>query len=690
MAVTESQDELAQAYQKQQQPAAESQDDLAKAYKAQQKSSGEESQEDLAKAYEQQGKASHGVSGSWEPEGRFEKATRLAGEAWDVANRPLLGPGRAEKEARAYVNAPMTLSESEHPLWHAAKVGTAGAYADAAEMGRNIVTSPLGLATLGYGALEEKLPSVIRTVGRAVPAAFGAEGAVDAAKGGMDIYEHGATPENVHKTLGGASRAFLGGAGTLQDTEVGNMPAKEAVTAPVRAGAKAANRIIEKAPESVLAPLGAALGEKIAGPTGAAAGTALGYGVGKAIPMPKWLRVPGENFGLPRLADEDLNLGNPTADLQAYRPGTPQPYRESVTNVKRPGDIAPERVGAEPLSERPVVPTGQTEGPGFRMGPTRALPEAPINIEEPGLRQEVLPPEREPLAETAAPAARPMTLEAERIAPKSGLAEKLADTSKGAMDRITQLTEQGLGGKPLEPNVPLRDQATAPRTEPEHLGVHARANGKWVNDLEPTDREVLHNLSNVEVRKLITEITGEDPGVIGRDKGKLGTPRPDAFDKMIKAGIKPADIMKAVYEGKHFPGTVSGGSPDTKATGYSQKADLRYPAAVASAPDLIRQAEAAGPSWTIDKAGDVMEKLNQANPRKATFDVKGSVAKTGTSANDLDVFVRSGKISDASAALKDLGFKRSHSTPHGEVWTRGDQAIDFWVEGPNWKPKPGN
>ena len=41
MAVTESQDELAQAYQKQQQPAAESQDDLAKAYKAQQKSSGE-------------------------------------------------------------------------------------------------------------------------------------------------------------------------------------------------------------------------------------------------------------------------------------------------------------------------------------------------------------------------------------------------------------------------------------------------------------------------------------------------------------------------------------------------------------------------------------------------------------------------------------------------------------------------
>jgi len=175
--------------------------------------------------------------------GSYEAPQGTASKIWETANKPLVPEGRAEKEAKEYTEAPPTLAESEHPIWTGMKKGAAGVYKDAAEMGRSMVTSPLGAATLGLGALGETpgiMGKAAKAGSRIAAGGFGASGVEQAAEGAQDISKKGITPENVKETLGGAGQALLGGAGTVHGTEMGEAPAKKTLAAPVRAASRLA------------------------------------------------------------------------------------------------------------------------------------------------------------------------------------------------------------------------------------------------------------------------------------------------------------------------------------------------------------------------------------------------------------------------------------------------------------------
>jgi hypothetical protein len=86
--------------------------------------------------------------------------------------------------------------------------------------------------------------------------------------------------------------------------------------------------------------------------------------------------------------------------------------------------------------------------------------------------------------------------------------------------------------------------------------------------------------------------------------------------------------------------------------------------------------------WTPANSEDVKKVLTGVNGADA--EIVGSVSKGKSSANDLDVHMN--KVDGYDAALKSLGYKYSHDTPHGEVWDNGKtgKAIDIW-----WKNGDG-
>lgn len=121
--------------------------------------------------------------------------------------------------------------------------------------------------------------------------------------------------------------------------------------------------------------------------------------------------------------------------------------------------------------------------------------------------------------------------------------------------KVEEELNRALGNEPLKRNVPLKDQGKPVTTEPEHLGQHARANGKWVNDLSEEDRAKVHDLSNVEVRQLAVNLD-EDMGqtTVGRGKlrGEGSVTREEVFNRLLK-NHTPAQIVKAIDAGKHLP-----------------------------------------------------------------------------------------------------------------------------------------
>src|SRR5271157_5967041 len=101
-----------------------------------------------------------GAGGSWEPESTSEKAVNVARKGWETATKPLIPEGRAEKEAKEYVEAAPTLSESENPHLTGAKKGLAGTYADTLGFARGL-SSPLGVATMGLGKVAGEVPGAV-------------------------------------------------------------------------------------------------------------------------------------------------------------------------------------------------------------------------------------------------------------------------------------------------------------------------------------------------------------------------------------------------------------------------------------------------------------------------------------------------------------------------------------------------
>lgn len=190
------------------------------------------------------------------------KPQGTASKVWEAANKPLIPEGRAEKEGRELSTSAPTLAESEHPILTGIKKGAAGAYADTLGFARGL-SSPLGVAAMGLGALGEAPGAMGKVAGvgsKIAAGGFGAQGAQQAVEGGMDIAKQGATPENLKQTLGGAGMAALGGAGTMHGTEMGEAPAKKTLLAPVRGIGKMAGPLSHVLPTTAGLAAGEAIG----------------------------------------------------------------------------------------------------------------------------------------------------------------------------------------------------------------------------------------------------------------------------------------------------------------------------------------------------------------------------------------------------------------------------------------------
>ena len=128
----------------------------------------------------------------------------------------------------------------------------------------------------------------------------------------------------------------------------------------VRAAARGTNTVLEKAPGSVGATAGTAIGHATGIPGAAEVGGAAGYALGKEV-LPQ-VRVPGEGFGLPNRV-----TGGP-AVAPAYeapvRGSIAEDFHAAVNSPARtlPGQIAPEVINpprpgymqpSEPIQSRP-------------------------------------------------------------------------------------------------------------------------------------------------------------------------------------------------------------------------------------------------------------------------------------------------------------------------------------------------
>jgi hypothetical protein len=232
------------------------------------------------------------------------------------------------------------------------------------------------------------------------------------------------------------SSAVVKGAAKVSDA----LPSKTQITAPVRAAVKGANTVLQKAPGSVGASIGASAGAAVAGHLGAEAGGAAGYALGREL-LPG-IRLPGENVGLPKTVE-----GGP-ASAPAYEPPEPLPFLPRRT----PGQVAPEMIRPRAFAGRPADPIPPRSGLMLK-GETAAEPTAAPSPTEP-------PPPNTPLP--------------------------------FLQKRTGDLIEQGLGGKALQPDVPLRQQLPFLKQEGEPLlDGHTPVESSWIKSYkyDPAARE---------------------------------------------------------------------------------------------------------------------------------------------------------------------------------------------------------
>jgi hypothetical protein len=319
---------------------------------------------------------------------------------------------------------------------------------------------------------------------------------------------------------------------------------------------------------------------------------------------------------------------------QAAKQTTGVPKASRSINVKGPGEVAPEIVNPDRVQrfenlEQPKVPgfseditlaneegvrTGRNPGlKGAGIG-QRLLPPADTGTIEPPAPKtpegEILPPDDTspeqirhalvPRKEMAGLYTQPVVEEAAPEAASQASVEKPKAAQQ--VTKAGDLIQQSLGGKKLEPNVPLREQLTnAPKRVEEPAQVPEQANkelSKSATEQEaeghdkqlvhangealanaipktPEGRALLqkfHDLSNVELRQLAIN-AGEDMGQlkIGRKKlmGKGQITRPEVFERMLK-NHSAEDLGRMMDEGKHLP-PVSGGSQGARAAEKPQQ-----------------------------------------------------------------------------------------------------------------------
>lgn len=256
----------------------------------------------------------------------------------------------------------------------------------------------------------------------------------------------------IGRTLGAAVPIIAGSPEARASGSAVVDSAADTGAAAVRATARGVNKGLAKAPGTIGGAVGATIGGKLGGATGAEIGGVAGAMAGKEL-LPQ-LRIPGEGFGLPNRV-----TGGP-ADAPAYeapvRGSVAEDFHAAVDSPARtlPGQIAPEVINPpRPSYMQPSEPIQPRSG--------LALPAAPQGAE---------------LADLPATGARSAAQTGEALANlrlKNPLYDSPAAESPrpwGSRGSAFQLKadlqkqlENSLGASPpLSPNVPLRQQMSAP------------------------------------------------------------------------------------------------------------------------------------------------------------------------------------------------------------------------------------
>lgn len=207
-------------------------------------------------------------------------------------------------------------------------------------------------------------------------------------------------------------------------------------TAPiVRAGARGANTVLSKLPDAAGAATGAYLGHASGIPEGglmgAIAGRQIGSAIGEALPK---VKIPGESFGLPNRV-----TGGP-ANAPPYEP--PPPADPALTSPSRslPGQITPEIVDTElpipGVNVRPSLHRVMDDRGLLLTGDVDSGPKSLAQLPPTAVHQAV-----------------------QELGNKAAISD--VTTRANQIAKLSDLLNQGLGGKALESGVTLRNQLPA-------------------------------------------------------------------------------------------------------------------------------------------------------------------------------------------------------------------------------------
>jgi hypothetical protein len=317
-----------------------------------------------------------------------------------------------------------------------------------------------------------------------------------------------------------------------------SIPATDTAAAAVRGSVKATNTVLAKAPGTVGAATGAAIGHATGVPYGGEVGAIIGGGIGREV-LPK-VQIPGEGFGLPNRVEggpASAPAYQPPVEPQPIYPGAPQPEAnpEAVQGnaLLKPG-ASPSPEPASALGNLPPAP----------QSPAQRLPSAfqPLPAKPPAVPGTVEAPFK-PLTELPIPAVNQAISELGMSAPLSALTERANNIAK-----LGDLLNQGLGGKELEPNVPLKNQGNG--------GIVPKANGAIPEGHTAVDSSAV---KSYKYDPAVKELDITTPGGGRYVYGEISPDQAEAFGKGEYQGKGAKDtpsIGKAWKDVRNSPGVV--------------------------------------------------------------------------------------------------------------------------------------
>jgi len=328
--------------------------------------------------------------------------------------------------------------------------------------------------------------------------------------------------------------------------------ALSATKAAVRGTVKGANAVLSKAPGTVGAAVGGAVGHATGIPYAGEAGAVVGAGLGREL-LPR-VRIPGENLGVPK--------------PPPVYPGAPLPENPGVF----PGAPLPEAPPPAVLQAQPLA-TGGRAAPE----PSDVLGQAPIKPQTapvyPGAPNPLPPPvevtQAAPLAQGGKAVTQPSEALGKIPVPAQANATPPAVTPKYATpagySKIEELVNEGTGGKPLIPNVPIKNQPAA----------QAVAGGGVPEGFTPVKSSALKAYHYDPAKQEFTAITNSGSTHI---YGEVSPDQVSAFEKAASKGT----AWKTLRDNSTPLGKVVNG----QRVPYKPPQSIRSATPASEAPDL--------------------------------------------------------------------------------------------------------